>query len=332
MRVVPTLTLAVTEEGFRKRKRMLMLWPGFVAFALYRGLKAMSWHDDIVSLLLAGGAFSALVALVAYVCGRERRLVELLREGDAWNLAWIGSRIGFLYGVQLSLMVLALLKAAGYGYFEHPDGPAMMALIIAATSVARDAFEIGHLRLLRQQGRPVVTVPDGNALWTLVTGRGDRWIGRTAAATVAVGLVYGGLAAVAPFVATDMGQLAVIGVLAGTACTLAFVRGLQPAMTRWEGLMQYSRWELLKFFMWPGMAFGWTYYLIALGAISFLLAVPHPPVWTRVLMTAAIGGLMSLYGSYLGRSRWQEERLHATIPPSVLRCPFIAGILTSKKA
>jgi len=51
-----------------------------------------------------------------------------------------------------------------------------------------------------------------------------------------------------------------------------------------------------------------------------------------VLVTAGIGGLMSLYGYYLGRSRWQEEKLHATISPSLLRCPFILGILTSKKA
>jgi len=69
-----------------------------------------------------------------------------------------------------------------------------------------------------------------------------------------------------------------------------------------------------------------------LGAISFLMAVPNPPTWTRVLVTAGIGGLMSLYGYYLGRCRWQEEKLHATIPPSLLRCPFILGILTSKKA
>lgn len=96
--------------------------------------------------------------------------------------------------------------------------------------------------------------------------------------------------------------------------------------------MQYSWRELLRFFIWPGMTFGWTYYLITLGAISFLMAVPNPPAWTRILITAGIGGLMSLYGYYLGRCRWQDEKLHATIPPSLLRCPFILGILTSKKA
>ena len=332
MRVVPALTVAVTEEGFRKRKRILMLFPGLVAFVLYRGLKSLSWHDDVVSLLVAGGMFSTVVALVSYAYGRECRLVELIRGEDVRNLAWVGLRIGFLYAVQLSLMVLALLKVATYSYFEHPDGPAMMALIISSTSVARDAFEIGHVRFLQQQGRPFVTFPDGQALWTLLTGRRDLWAAPVAVATLAAGLVYAGLVMVAPVAATDLGQLGIIGVLVGMACTLTFVQGLQPAMTAWEGLMQYSWRELLKFFVWPGMTFGWTYYLIALGAIGFLLAIPNPSVWTRVLITAGIGGLMGLYGYYLGRCRWQEEKLHATISPSLLRCPFIVGILTSKKA
>lgn len=332
MRVVPALTVAVTEEGFRKRKRILMLFPGLFAYALYKLLQAWGWHADIVFLLPASGLFSTVVALVAYAYGRERRFVELIYERDFQGLAWIGLRIGFLYAVQLSLMVLALLKVATYGYFEHPDGPAMMALIISSTSVARDAFEIGHLRFLQQQGRPFVTFPDGKALWALVTGRGDLWALPVAGATLAVGLAYMGLVAIAPIVATDLGHFVVIGVFVGIVCTLAFVQGLQPAMSGWKGLMQYSWRELLRFFMWPGMTFGWTYYLITLGAISFLMAVPNPPTWTRILITVGIGGLMSLYGYYLGRCRWQEEELHATIPPSLLRCPFILGILTSKKA
>ncbi len=332
MRVVPTLTIAVTEEEFRKRKRILMLFPGLVAFVLYRGLKMMSWHDDPGVLLLASGLFSAVVALVAYAYGRERRLVELFCEQDFRFLAWVGLRIGFLYAILLSLMVLALLKVVTYSYLEHPDGPAMMALIIASTSVARDAFEIGHLRFLQQQGRPFVTFPDGKGLWALVVGRGDLWVGPVAAATLAVGLAYMELGALAPITTTDLGHLGVLGILVGMTCTLAFVQGLQPAMTAWEGLVRYSWRELFGFFMWPGVAFGCTYYLIALGAINFLWAVPNPPVWTRVLITAGIGGLMSLYGYYLGRCRWQEEKLHVTIPPALLRCPFILGILTSKKA
>ncbi|OLB27540.1 MAG: hypothetical protein AUH95_00110 [Nitrospirae bacterium 13_2_20CM_2_63_8] len=295
MRVVPALTLAVTEADFRRRKRVVMAVPGLVAFALYRGLKAAAWHEDIIVLLCASGLFSSLVALAAYAYGRERPFVDVLREDDLRTQAWVALRIGFLYAVQLSLMVLALLKVATYDYHDHPDGPAMMALIIASMSVARDAFEIGHVRLLQQQGRPLVTLPDGKALWTLVTGRADLWAERVAVTTVAVGLVYLALTVMMPAATTDLGELIVIGVLAGAACTLAF-------------------------------------YLIADGAISFLAGVPDPPVWVRVLVTAGTAGILSLYGYYLGRSRWQEETLHAAIPASLLRCPFLSNILASKKA
>ena len=332
MRVVPALTVAVTEEGFRRRKRIVMLVPGLVALALYRGLKIMAWHEDIVALLCASGLFSSLVALAAYAYGRERPLVGVLREDDLRTQAWVALRIGFLYAVQLSLMVLALLKIATYSYFEHPDGPAMMALIIASTSVARDAFEIGHVRLLQQQGRPFVTFPDGKALWALVTGRVDLWAMRVGVATMAVGLVYLALTMVMPAATTDLGELIVIGLLAGAACTLTFVQGLHPSLRTWEGLTRYSWRELLRFFLWPGMTFGWTYYLIADGAISFVVDVPDPPVWVRLLVTAGAAGLLSLYGYYMGRSRWQEETLHVTIPASLLRCPFISSILASKKA
>jgi len=71
--------------------------------------------------------------------------------------------------------------------------------------------------------------------------------------------------------------------------------------------------------------------LIILGITSFIAVVSDPPYWWQILVTAGVGGLMSLHCYYLGRSRWQEEKLHATIPPSLLRCPFILGILTSKK-
>ncbi|TLY26251.1 MAG: hypothetical protein E6K64_01970 [Nitrospirae bacterium] len=332
MRVVPALTVAVTEEGFRSRKRLVMVVPGLVSFALYRGLKVMAWHEDIVALLCASGLFSSLVALAAYAYGRERRLADVLRDDDLHTQAWVALRIGFLYAVQLSLMVLALLKVGTYDYHDHPDGPAMMALIIASMSVARDAFEIGHIRLLQQQGQPFVTFPDGKALWKLVTGRVDLWAMRVAVATVGVGLVYLALTMLMSAATTDLGQLIVIGVLAGAACTLAFVQGLHPSLRTWEGLTRYSWRELLRFFLWPGMAFGWTYYLIADGTISFLLAVPDPPVWARLLVTAGTAGLLSLYGYYMGRSRWREETLHATIPASLLRCPFISSILASKKA
>ena len=144
--------------------------------------------------------------------------------------------------------------------------------------------------------------------------------------------MYFALTVMMPAATTDLGELIIIGVLAGAACTLAFVQGLHPSLSTWDGLMRYSWRELLGFFLWPGMAFGWTYYLIADGAISFVVGVADPPVSVRLLVIAGTAGILSLYGYHLGRSRWQEETLHATIPPSLLRCPFLSSILASKKA
>src|SRR2546428_4794211 len=269
MRVVPALTVAVTEDEFRRRKRILMLVPGIIAFALYLDLKAMAWHDDIIALLLSSGLYSSVVALGAYAYGRERRAVELLRGEDPPMLAWIVLRIGFLYAVPLSLMVLALLKVATYSYLDHPDRPALMAVIIASTSRARDAFEVGHVRLLQQQGQPFVTFPDGKALWALVTGRVDLWAMRIGVVTVGVGLGYLALTMVTPAATTDLGQVVVVGVLAGAACTLAFVQGLHPSLRTWEGLTRYSWRGQPRLFPLPGMAFGSADYLISDRAISF---------------------------------------------------------------
>lgn len=337
MRVLPALTMAVTEDAFRRRKRILMLFPGLLAYVLYKSLHAMTWHADIAILLFASGLFSSGVALVCYAYGRQRNLTSLVAEDGFSRVVWITGRVGFLYAIQLSLMVLGLLQALSYfwgylSYTVHPAAPAMMALIISCTSVARDAFEIGHLRLLQQQGRPFATLPDGKALWALLISRPDLWAAPVILATIVVGFGYMGLSLLVPQAQTDLGNLAAVGVLVGGAGTLAFLHGLRPENPVWEGFGEYTLRELLRFFWWPGLTFAWTYFLIVLGAFHFLFGIPHPPFWGRVFMTAGIGSLMSLYCYYLGRFRWQEEKLHATISPALLRCPFILGVLTSKKA
>ena len=91
-----------------------------------------------------------------------------MREDSRGLLTWMAGWIGFVYAVQLSLLVLALLWLVGYDYLKHPDGPAMMAMIISCTAVARDAFEIGHVRKVSLMGRPCPTFPNGLALRSLL--------------------------------------------------------------------------------------------------------------------------------------------------------------------
>ena len=81
-----------------------------------------------------------------------RFLYSIVHEDRAARVLWVLGWIGFVYGLQLSLLVLALLWLVNYDYGQHPDGPSMMAIIISCTAVARDAFEIGHVRWLQQRG------------------------------------------------------------------------------------------------------------------------------------------------------------------------------------
>jgi hypothetical protein len=331
LRMLPTLTLAVTEEAHRRRKRIVMLFPGLIAFILYRLLHAFGWHSEIIALLVASGLYSYGVAVVGYVHGRQCKVTEIIREdGRAW-LAWFGFRYGFVYGIQLALMVLALLKLVSYSYLQHPDGPAMMALIIASTSVVRDAFELGHVRLLQHQGRPV-SFPDSRLFWNFVTTHPTLWLRPVLLAAGAAAAVYLAITMAFPWTQTDLGQLLVVGVIAGVAATCSYVAGLKPTVPLWQSMSSCRGRELVKFFLWPGVAFGWTYYLILLAVTNFVIVVPQPPLLWRLTVTASTTALMTLYCYYLGRRRWQEEKLHATISPSILRCPFIVGILTSKKA
>ena len=192
LRVLPSLSLAVTEDSVRKKKRIVMFVPGLVAFVVYRLAKLLLPLSEPFVLLAVSGLVSLVTALLAYRVGRATVWGKIVREDGGRLLLWLGGWIGFVYGVQLSLLVLALLWLVGYDYLKHPDGPAMMAIIIACTSVARDAFEIGHVRKMALMGRPFPTFPDGAALRTMVGNHAMEF-----GPWVAVGLVVGALGAVA---------------------------------------------------------------------------------------------------------------------------------------
>src|SRR4249920_1412489 len=176
LRVLPSLSLAVTEDGVRKQKRIVMFVPGLVAFAVYRVAKLLLPLSEPIVLLMVSGLVALETALLTYRVGRATAWGRILQEDGSRLLIWLGGWIGFVYGIQLSLLVLALLWLVGYDYLKHPDGPAMMAIIIACTAVARDAFEIGYVRRLEASGRPIPTFPDGRAFRSLVGEQGSQLV------------------------------------------------------------------------------------------------------------------------------------------------------------
>ena len=175
-----------------------------------------------------------------------------------WVLGWIG----FVYGLQLSLLVLALLWLVNYDYGQHPDGPAMMAIIISCTAVARDAFEIGHVRWLQQRGRPFATFPDGAALRAMVRESRlapSKWF----ASGLAVCWLLAQMTATP--VASRVGiavQLGLVTIAAGIITVFAYFDGQQRKEGWVSALVATSPGELLKFWWWPGLAFASTYYFV----------------------------------------------------------------------
>ena len=327
LRVLPSLTLAVTEDSVRKRKRLVMFVPGLVAFAAYRLAKQEFSLAEPMTLLMLSGVISMVTALCAYRVGRGLAFDRLIGADGVRRIGWVLAWSGFVYGIQLSLLVLALLWLVGYDYAKHPDGPAMMALIIPSTAVARDAFEIGYIRWLESAGRPLVTFPDGAQLRRLLQRMNPAvlmWIGIGAAGCAALSVVAS--AALSGSWAI-LAQGLIVTVAAGTVALLAFFAG-QAGRESWIVEMTATRWsELMKFWWWPGLAFASTYYLVLLGTCLYVIKQPMDSGGLAVGIATLVGGVMALYGYYLGHRRDIENRQEGAVPSALIRCPFVMGIL-----
>lgn len=330
LRLLPSLTLAVTEERVRKRKRWVMMAPGLVAFVVYRAAKAVMPLSDPLVLLAISGFISAVTAVWAYRIGRGRPLATAWREDGAARFVWLVGWIGFAYGVQLSLLVLALLKIlAHYDFLHHPDGPAMMAIIIACTSVARDAFEIGHVRRLQQEGKPILTFPDGEIFRRYIRGQPYQVL-RWAFMGSATCLIVAVAATRIPLGQTELAQFAIVTLVAGTVTLMAYMAGEQRP-GGWQARLSVVSWsELFRFWWWPGLAFAATYYLVVSGIVTFVLRWDTENLWLQGLTASVVAGLMAVYSYFLGGRRYQEDRIHQAVPPSLLRCPFVMGLLSKK--
>ena len=330
LRLLPSLTLAVTEESVRKRKRRVMIAPGLVAFVIYRVAKSVVPLSDPLVLLTVSGLLSAATAIWAYRVGRGCGLVRVWREDGLGRFVWLVGWIGFAYGVQLSLLVLALLKIlTHYDFLHHPDGPAMMAIIIACTSVARDAFEIGHVRRLQQEGRPILTFPDGEIFRRYIREQPYQalhlvFFGAVTCLSVAMAATH------VPLGRTELAQFGIVTLVAGTVTLLAYLAGEQRP-GGWQARLSTVSWpELFRFWWWPGLAFAATYYLVVSGIMTFVLRWDTEMLWLQGLTASVVAGLMALYSYFLGGRRYQEDRIHQVVPPSLLRCPFVMGLLSKK--
>ncbi len=327
LRVIPSLSLAVTEDAVRRKKRIVMFVPGLIAFGVYRLAKHLVPISEPSVLLAVSSLVAMVTALLSYRVGRAAPWSAIVRQDGLRLLGWLTGWIGAVYGIQLSLLVLTLLWIMDYSYLQHPDGPAMMAIIISCTSVARDAFEIGHVRQLSVLGRPFLTFPDGQQLRVLLQRRARQLVPWALAGLgVGAGVSLSGVA-MANEQGAALAQLLSVTLFGGGLALCAYFGGLYPAKTWLQSLRQTAPGELLKYWWWPGMAFASTYYLVAMGLLLFVVRQPTITLGAAAVMSTFVAAMMAVYGYYLGVRRHVEDEQAPQLSSGMLRCPFVMGIL-----
>ena len=329
LRILPQLNAVVTEPSVRKRKRLVMLAPGLIAFLIYRMTKQTLPLSDPMVLLVFSGSLSSIAAIWAYRMGRGVALLSLIREDGKGRIAWVIGWIGFGYGMQLSLLVLALLKIfVAYDFLLHPEGPAMMAIIISCTSVTRDAFEIGVVRQMEQWGQKMVTFPDGAAF--------RRWVqfepitlGRWAGLAVLVGIVSSlALAFSLEIGRSSIAQILLLSVIVGSVALVTFFSSETKSGNWWERAKGVGSFQSMRFWIWPCFTFAATYFLVQIGIVDFLVNTNLPKVLVHAGIAGTTAGLMTCYFFYLGRRKLFEGQSREEIPENLQSCPFVMGILS----
>ena len=329
LRVLPQLNSLVTERSVRKRKRLVMLAPGLIAFLIYRVAKHFLPLTDPFVLLVFSGGLSSLAALWAYRMGRGVPVSSLIRDDGKRRMAWVVGWVGFGYGVQLSLLVLALLKIfVAYDFLLHPEGPAMMAIIIACTSVTRDAFEIGVVRQMEQWGQKMLTFPDGGALrqWIQFEPRTlGRWVGCAALIGVIGSLALGFSVEIGK---SQLAQTLLMSVVIACVALVAFFSSESKSGDWWERAKGEGWFQSLRFWVWPCFTFAATYYLVQVGVVNFLINTDMSSILVHAGIAGTTAGLMTGYFFYLGRRRLFEGQSEQGVSENLQSCPFVMGILS----
>lgn len=328
LRVIPQLNVAVTESAVRKRKRLVMLAPGFIAFLLYRLLKDPLPLENPFVLLALSGVITTVTALWAYRMGRKEQFSHIFKSDSLKRLVWVAGWIGCAYGMQLSLLVLAMLALfVDYNFLLHPEGPAMMALIIPTTAVTRDAFEIGHVVRLEVEGTRMVTFPDGQPfreLWQRDPLRVSQWVGG--------GFVAGGLLSMLFSIEGNLGLNGIVQAIcsmlvAGSLAHVAFLSGKYPEHNLSGRIGSQSWWERVQFWVWPCLTFALTYYLVLWGFSVFLLSVGVTQLGVFAGFAGTTCALMAGYSYFLGTRVFVEMQTQEGISEGLRRCPFVMEIL-----
>ncbi len=253
----------------RRRKIRIILWSGV---AVYPPFLAIAWliasETRPLPLILVGLCASVTcipVGLYAYASGFERPLRDIWKERPG-EVVWFSLKIGFLYSFMLYWMILGMVEFVfGYRAFRA----ALISFVAGA--VARDGFEIGFLRA-RAPGLPIRIFPDGQPL-TFGPMPAPLWMPAAIGLGAAVGFVL------EPFLTHPLYQTIVVALLSGGIAASLYIFRM-PAKRTFRGF--------IRFFLWPAMTMGCSYFFILAYLSRMLLTLP--PSVEMALLTAACAG------------------------------------------
>ncbi len=281
------------DKAAKRLKLRVILIAGFAVFVPFLAVTYLLWAENRVMKLLFIGFLSALacvpVVLYAYSQGFGKPLKALWKERPE-ELKWLSLKIGFLYGFALYWMILGIVEFLfGYQSFRA----ALISFV--ASAAARDGFEIGYLRGLKNAKPSLIKIfPDNRRLSEMFPVSGQKLMLLLSSALIG-GVVIGSF--LGPLLVKPQHQVLVAGLIIGGLTTFSYAWTMKTAPTIRA---------LIKYFIWPGFTMSVTYFLILAYLLRIIFQLKlSPAVDFAILLSASAAWLTleSVFMAYLQQGK-----------------------------
>ncbi len=276
----------VKEKALARKRLRVVLLAGLITYPPFLGITYLIFSEARVLPLVLIGLLTCVVcmpiALTGYAKGFGQDLSILWRQRRE-ELLWLAFKVGFCYAFVLYWMILGIVEfLLGYHAFRA------MLISFVASAVARDGFEIGHLRAQQADTRAIHTFPDGRPISELLVARPRETFGLVAAATV----LAGGLGLwLGPLVINPRYQTLWVAVVAGVSATALYAYAYPPH--RVSSVLR-------RFFIWPGIVLSATYFVVLAYLLRVVGETKLPPSLDFGLLMAVCTAWMGLSSLFLG--------------------------------
>lgn len=281
------------DKAAKRLKLRVILIAGFAVFVPFLAITYLLWAENRVMKLLFIGFLSALscvpVVLYAYSLGFGKPFKVLWQERSQ-ELIWLSLKIGFLYGFALYWMILGIVEFLfGYQSFRA----ALISFV--ASAAARDGFEIGYLRGLKNAKPSTINIfPDNRRLSEMFPVTGQKLMLLLSSALIG-GALIGSL--LGPLLPKSQHQALAVGLIIGALTTFSYA---------WTAENIPPMRSLIKYFIWPGFTMSVTYFLILAYLLRIIFQVELSPAvdFSLLLSASAVWlTLESVFMAYLQRGK-----------------------------